>query len=170
MSLNLFGVVGEDFTSASVAAALTGAGDLTVRINSGGGYAHEGAAIHALLTAHPGNVDVEIIGIAASAASLIAMAGKTITMADGAVLMIHDPLNITVGNSADHAKTIEELESYARAYARIYAKRSGKTEVEARAVMKAETWLDGDQAVKAGFATSTNARAGVPWASFDYGK
>ncbi len=170
IELQLFGAVGEDFTASSVAAALRDGGPVHVTINSGGGYAAEGAAIYSLLVAHPEPVDVAIIGIAASAASLVAMAGRRIVMRSGAVMMIHDPLNITIGNSADHARTIEQLEAYARAYARIYAARTGKTPIAMREMMKAESWFDGPEAVAAGFATATDDRRAEPFASFDYGK
>jgi len=176
--VHLLGTVGADwfddgFTHAQLVAALARMdGDITVRLNSGGGIAAEGAAIHAALVSYEGDVAIVVEGIAASAASLIAMAGDTITMADGAVLMIHDPLNITIGNSADHAKTIEELEAYAVAYARIYASRSGKTPAEAREIMKAETWYDGEAAVAAGFADhagkKTATKSSAKAAAFDY--
>jgi len=172
--LTLSGTVGVDwfddgFTHAEVVTALAGLdGDITVHLNSGGGIAADGAAIHATLTTYPGDVHIIVEGIAASAASLIAMAGDTITMADGAVMMIHDPLNITIGNSADHAKTIEELEAYAKAYARVYAKRSGKTADECREIMKAETWFDGEEAVAAGFADNAGEEKAKPVAAYDY--
>lgn len=172
--VTLAGTVGafwfdEGFTHAEVVTALAGLeGDITVRLNSGGGIAAEGAAIHSALVSYDGEVSVIVEGIAASAASLIAMAGKHITMADGSVLMIHDPQNYTFGNSADHAKTIEELEAYATAYARVYAKRSGKTVDECRDIMKAETWLDGEAAVAAGFADAAGAAKGKPMAAYDY--
>ena len=168
MRLDLFGVVGEDFTPATVRAALPYSGEVTVDINSGGGFAADGVAIYNLLRDHPGKVTVNVIGIAASAASLIAMAGDTITMADGAVMMIHDPLQITIGNSADHAKTIEELEAYANAYARIYSRRAGISEHTARSVMKAETWFDGPQAVAARFATATGSAKARAYATYEY--
>lgn len=168
--LDLMGTVGEDFDAATVKLALAQGGDVRVTLNSGGGFAAEGAAIYALLDAHPGNVRVDIVGIAASAASLIAMAGDSIVMYDGAVMMIHDPLNITVGNSAAHQKTIEELESYAKAYAAIYAKKAKISPEAARAIMQAETWYDGDAAVKAGFATAKSSNASAAWAKFDYDK
>jgi len=169
-TIELHGVVGEDFTAASVSRALPGSGPVRVLLNSGGGYAAEGAAIHAILSAHSGDVIVDVIGIAASAASLIAMAGKRITMRAGAVMMIHDPLNVTYGNSADHAKTIEELEVYARAYARVYAGRARITEARAREIMVAETWYDGPQAVAAGFADANDSAAAAPFASYGYEK
>lgn len=172
--LTLSGTVGADwfddgFTHAQVVTALAPLeGDITVRLNSGGGYASEGAAIHATLKSYPGNVDLIIEGIAASAASLIAMAGDTISMSDGAVMMIHDPMNITIGNSADHAKTIEELEAYATAYARVYSARSGKTVNECREIMKAETWFTGEEAVQAGFADGTGDAEARTAAAYDY--
>ena len=167
-TIELHGVVGEDFTAASISRALPASGPVRVLLNSGGGYAAEGAAIHAILAAHPGDVAIDVIGIAASAASLIAMAGKRITMRAGAVMMIHDPLNITIGNSADHAKTIEELEVYARAYARVYAARARISEARAREIMVAETWYDGPQAVAARFADAVDSAAAAPFASYGY--
>lgn len=170
IQIDMMGTVGEDFDAATVKMALAQGGDVRVTLNSGGGIAADGAAIYALLDAHPGTVRVDVVGIAASAASLIAMAGDSIIMYDGAVMMIHDPLNITVGNSAAHAKTIEELESYAKAYAAIYAKKAKITPAAARAIMQAETWYDGDAAVKAGFATAKSSNASAAWAKFDYDK
>lgn len=173
--VHLSGTVGVDwfedgFTHAQVVTALAGlSGDITVRLNSGGGIASEGAAIHATLTTYDGEVTLIVEGIAASAASLIAMAGDQIIMADGAVMMIHDPLNITIGNSEDHAKTIEQLEAYAISYARVYAKRSGKTADECRDIMKAETWYDGEAAVEAGFADAAGSeKTKAKAAAFDY--
>lgn len=172
--VTLSGTVGVDwfddgFTHAEVVTALAGLdGDITVRLNSGGGIAADGAAIHAALATYDGKVHVVVEGIAASAASLIAMAGDRITVADGAVMMIHDPLNVTYGNSADHAKTIEELEAYATAYAKVYARRSGKSAAECRDIMKAETWYDGDEAVAAGFADDTGEQKAKPIAAYDY--
>lgn len=172
--LTLSGTVGADwfddgFTHADVVAALAELdGDITVRLNSGGGIAAEGAAIYSALSTYDGSVAVLVEGIAASAASLLAMAGDTITMADGAVMMIHDPMNITIGNSEDHARMIEQLEAYAKAYARVYAKRTGKTADECRDLMKAETWFDGPAAVEAGFADSAGSVKAKAVAAYDY--
>lgn len=176
-TIMLSGVVGADwfddgFTHAEVVSALSGLdGDIKVILNSGGGIASEGAAIHAALKAHPGNVTVEVVGIAASAASLLAMAGDTVTMASGSVLMIHDPMNITIGNSDDHSRTIGELEAYATAYAKVYAAKSGKTAAECRAIMKAETWMEADAAIAAGFAdgeATVGKKATAKASAFDY--
>lgn len=164
--LILSGVVGGDafledgFGAADVIGALASVGrnsDITVRLNSPGGIATEGAAIHAALASHKGNVHVIVEGIAASAASLLAMAGDRITMTPGSVMMIHDPAGMTFGDAAAHAKTIEGLNALGDAYAGIYSDRSGKTVKQARAIMKVETWFTGSEAVDAGFADDMGA-------------
>ena len=163
---------GEDgFTSTDVFYALAGFDDkaaITVYVNSPGGIATEGAAIYALLKSHPGRLDVVVEGIAASAASLIAMAGKKVTMAAGSVMMIHDPVGGTFGNSDDHSKTIEALEALATAYARVYAAKYGKSVAACREIMKAETWFTPEEAASAGFADASNAKSGAIVAAFDY--
>jgi len=174
--LRLSGYVGDyyfedGFTSAEVVMLLAEVGEddsLDVHVNSGGGVATEGAAIHALLAARPGRTNIVVEGIAASAASLIAMAGDTITMAAGSVMMIHDPASVTWGTAADHAKTVEQLEALATSYARVYAARSGKSLDEARAVMQRETWFTPEQAVSEGFADTTTTAQAEPVAAFDY--
>jgi len=174
--LRLTGYVGDyyfedGFTSQDVVLALAeidDTADLPVHINSGGGVASEGAAIHALLSARSGRTNVVVEGIAASAASLIAMAGETVTMSAGAVMMIHDPSGYTFGNSADHTKTIEALEALGTAYARVYAAKSGKTAEECREIMKSERWLTPEEAVREGFADETTEAKAEPVAAFDY--
>ena len=174
--LRLTGYVGDyyyddGFTSGDVILALAqieDTSDLTVYINSPGGIATEGAAIHALLSARSGSTNVVIEGIAASAASLIAMAGETVTMSTGSVLMIHDPSGYTVGTSSDHAKTIAGLEALATAYARAYALKSGKTDDACRDIMKEERWFTPEQAVAEGFADETTEEKAVAYAAFDY--
>lgn len=174
--LRLSGYVGDylfedGFTSSDVIVALAQIDDtapLAVHINSGGGVASEGAAIHALLTSRAGQTDVVVEGIAASAASLIAMAGDTVTMSAGAVMMIHDPAGVTFGTSSDHSKTIEGLEALATSYSRVYAAKSGKTADECRTIMRAERWFTPQQAVDEGFADATTETASEPVAAFDY--
>ena len=104
------GVVGEaPNTATDVRAALRAGGPVTVSVNSPGGVATEGLAIYNVLKAHAGRVDVVVDSIAASAASLIAMAGDSIAMRDGAMIMIHDPSAVTVGTAADHQKSAAVL-------------------------------------------------------------
>lgn len=174
--LRLSGYVGDyyfedGFTSSDVVLALAQIDDdeeLDVHVNSGGGVASEGAAIHALLSARSGVTNIVIEGIAASAASLIAMAGETVTMSAGSVMMIHDPSGYTFGTSDDHSKTIEGLEALATAYARVYAAKSGKTAAQCREIMKAERWLTPQQAVDEGFADATTEVPADAVAAFDY--
>ncbi|WEJ33872.1 head maturation protease, ClpP-related [Devosia sp. SD17-2] len=174
--LRLSGYVGDyyyddGFTASDVVMALAQLDDdaaLDVHINSGGGIATEGAAIHALLTARTGTTNVIVEGVAASAASLIAMAGKTVTMSAGAVMMIHDPSGITWGTSAEHAKTMAALDTLATAYSRVYAAKSGKTAEDCRAIMKAERWMTPEEAVSEGFADATTETVSEPVAAFDY--
>ena len=158
--LVLTGTVGaywfdDGFTAAEVSGALAQVGrdtDIKVRLNSGGGIATEGTAIHSALAAHKGRVDIVVEGVAASAASVIAMAGASLTMALGAVLMIHDAATIAFGNADEMAKTVRELEAISNSYAAIYADKTGKPVADMRALMKPETWFTADEAVEAGFA------------------
>jgi ATP-dependent protease ClpP protease subunit len=176
--ITLYGTVGESFwgeeyfTPSAVKAQLAdAAGDLTVRINSGGGVATDGQAIYNLLKDHPGKVTVVVDGIAASAASLIAMAGDDIVMREGAVLMIHDPASPWVegrGTEDDHLRAARSLKVLSGAYAAVYARRAGLTPKEAREIMKAETYLNGDTAVSMGFATATDSVPAQAFAAFDY--
>ena len=174
--ITLVGTVGADwwgdsFSHSQVVYALSqidGDEPIKVKLNSGGGVATEGSAIYALLSSFEGEVNIVIEGIAASAASLIAMAGDTISMADGAVMMIHDVSGITFGNSADHQKSIEALETLSNAYASVYAKRSGKSRSDARALMKDESWFTAEKAVENGFADESIEENSAEVAAFDY--
>lgn len=162
---------GDGFTSADVVMALAGVEEdatLDVYLNSYGGVATEGAAIHALLTARPGTTNIVVEGIAASAASLIAMAGERVTMSAGAVMMIHDPATFAFGPAADLLKAVDQLEVLGTSYARVYAAKSGKSADACREIMKAETWLTAEDAVEGGFADATSDTPAVPVAAFDY--
>ena len=161
------------FAPADVRAMLDGlSGPLTVHLNSGGGVATDGQAIYAILCAYPGEVTVQIEGIAASAASLIAMAGDKVVMTEGSLLMIHDPAQMWMdgrGTEADHIKMAESLAILAKAYAGIYAKRAKCSLEEARAIMQAETYYDPEAAIAAGFADEVMAFGGdQAAATFDY--
>jgi ATP-dependent protease ClpP protease subunit len=161
---------GDGFTPADVAQALAahGPGDVTVRINSGGGIAWDGTAIFSLLKAHSGQVKVVVDGIAASAASLIAMSGDAIEMRGGAMMMIHDASGITWGTAAEHEKSAGMLDKLSGQYARIYSDRSARSEADIRAYMLAETWFTAEEAVEAGLATAVVETATVETAAFDY--
>lgn len=148
----------DGFTAENVVFALAQVGrstDVVVHLNSGGGVASEGAAIHAQLAAHKGKVEIVVEGVAASAASVIAMAANRLVMSLGAVLMIHEPMVETVGNVAEHQKSIAYLDTLGASYAAIYADKTGKTAEEMRSLMAAETWMTAEEAVTAGFADAT---------------
>lgn len=174
--LLLFGFVGDTFwddgfTARQVVDALAEIGrgeDVTVRINSGGGFAMEGVAIFNALKAHRGKVEVIVESVAASAASIIAMAGESVLMRTGAVMMIHDPSLITIGTAADHEKSVEALETIAASMADIYAEKSGKTPARARLQMKAETWLTAEKAVEEGYADEVDKAEAAEPTAFDY--
>ena len=156
---------GDSFTATDVVLALAQVGrgqDVVVRINSGGGIATEGSAIHAALAAHTGRKTVIVEGIAASAASVVAMAGDEIVMAQGALMMVHDPSGFTFGTVTDHELQIRALTALATAMAGIYAERTGKTADEARADMQAEVWLTPEEAVAQGYADRVQSRAAEP--------
>ena len=143
------------FTSSDVIMALARVGntnDVIVRINSGGGIATEGSAIHSALARHAGRKTVVVEGIAASAASVIAMAGDTVQMSLGALMMIHDPSGFTMGTITDHEMQIAALTALGDAMSTIYAAKSGQTAEQCRADMRAETWMTADQAIAKGYA------------------
>ncbi len=173
--LVLYGTVGGDFwsdsgfTDAEVLDALTELdGELTVRVNSGGGNAFMGIAIHNALKARDGKVTVQIDGIAASAASVIAMAGEEIVMRDGALMMIHNGSGITMGTAKDHEKTIEALTRLDGEMAKLYAKRTGLEAKETKSMMDDETWMTGEEAMSKGFATKADSEKALEAAMFDY--
>lgn len=175
----LYGSVGgswweEDyFTAAGVRTDLAGrTGPLTVRLNSGGGIASEGQAIYTMLSDYPDTVTIIVDGVAASAASLIAMAGDEIVMRMGAWMLIHDPAQPWTdarGTEDDHLHLANQLAVISRAYAEIYATRAGITIEAAREIMRVETIYDGRDAVDAGFATTYDgAQQAAAAARFDY--
>lgn len=159
--LTLHGVVGDDFTSATVATALraAGGGPLIVSLHSFGGDALAGIAVHNLLARHPGRKTVIVEGVAASAASLIAMAGDDIVMPENAFLMVHNAWGLAAGDAEDMRDYARLLEQISTAYRDTYARRTGRPEAEVQEIMDAETWLTAAEAVEAGFATRTGPPA-----------
>lgn len=176
-TLRLYGSVllnyGNDefFTASEVARALSKIGEepeIRVHINSGGGDAMEGSAIHSLLTARRGRVNVVVEGLAASAASLIAMAGKTITMMPGALMMIHDCWGGLAGNAGALRHKADSLDLMSNTYAKVYAERTGKPAKVCRDLMKAETWFSPETAVAEGFANRVGAGPTMKAMAFNY--
>ncbi|MBE7186299.1 MAG: Clp protease ClpP [Methylobacterium mesophilicum] len=172
----LYGFVGdsffeEGFTATDVLAALAEHGrdqDITVHVNSGGGFAYEGIAIYNAFTAHKGSVRIEVDAIAASSASVLCMGGDRIVMRAGSLMMIHDPSGITLGTAEDHEKHAEALHKLADQGAAIYAERSGGDAAEIREKMKGELWLKAEEAVEQGFADEAEAAKAKDVSAFDY--
>lgn len=125
-----------------------------VGINSVGGAAFGGVAMYNALQDHPGEVTCVVEGLAASAASLVAMAGKTV-MGKGAMLMIHPPAAMAMGNATDLRKTADVLDKIQDSLAGIYQSKTGKSLDEINGLIDDETWMTADEAVAAGFADET---------------
>lgn len=128
------------------------AGDLTVVINSPGGDVFAGLAIYNALVNHNGNVTVRVDGLAASIASVIAMAGDKIIMSPGSMIMIHRPSVYAAGTVDDMEKAKDVLMKIEEGITPIYAKRTGLDEDKIAELLEAETWMLADKAVELGFA------------------
>ena len=123
---------------------------LDLRLNSPGGSVFDAVAIFNALKRHAGEVTVWIDGIAASAASYIAMAGDIVVMPQNAFLMIHDPSGLVMGTAEDMRSTAEALDKVKGSLIQGYAAKSGKPDAEIAALMAAETWLDAQEALALG--------------------
>lgn len=150
---------GESVSAKSVVAQLKGLKPntaLAIRINSFGGSVVDGLAIYNTLMEHAGVKTVIVDGIAASAASLIAMAGDTIEMPETSLMMIHGPWTQAAGNANELRGTADVLDKFADAMIGAYARKSGKGEDEIRTMLQGgdDHWYTGAEAVAAGFATS----------------
>jgi ATP-dependent Clp protease protease subunit len=124
---------------------------IDLRLNSPGGSVFDAVAIYNALKRHAGPITVWIDGIAASAASYIAMAGDEIVMPENAFLMIHDPAGLVMGTAEDMRATAEALDKVKGSLIQGYASKSGKAEEEIATLMAAETWLDANEALALGF-------------------
>lgn len=138
---------------------------ITVRINSDGGIVTQGYSIYNTLRRHKAGVIVEIDGIAASAASLIAMAGDTIRIADGAFLMIHQCWGAIVGNKTEMPQLFKDsmarMENIDATMIKRYSQRSGVSAEKVDEMLRAETWLTSDQAIEMKFADEIMNQANV---------
>ena len=132
---------------------------ITLRINSPGGQVFDGFAIYNALKAHPAQVNVKIEGVAASIASIIALAGDSVQIAETGYFMIHDPSSYAFGTAADLRKEAELLDKLRDSIADVYAKASGKPIEAIKAQMSAETWFNADEAVAFGLADSVVGKA-----------
>lgn len=145
-----YGISADDFGK-----ALAEVGDvdsIDLHIHSPGGSAFDGIAIKNQLQQHPAKVNVTVDGLAASAASMIAMAGDTVSMAPSSQMMVHDASALAIGQAADLILAAEMLEKMSSSYADAYAARAGGTSADWREAMQPETWFKADEAVEAGLA------------------
>jgi ATP-dependent Clp protease protease subunit len=124
---------------------------IDLRLNSPGGSVFDAVAIYNALKRHTGEITIWIDGIAASAASYIAMAGDTIVMPENAFLMIHDPSGLVMGTAEDMRSTAEALDKVKGSLIQGYAAKSGKSDDEIAILMAAETWFDAEDALDLGF-------------------
>lgn len=158
--ITMFEVIGEDFwtgggiTAKKVASQLKAIGPrpLEVHVNSPGGDMFEGIAIFNILREHPQPVTIKVMGMAASAASIIAMAGDSIEIGAASFLMIHNCWVMAMGNRHDMRETAEWLEPFDQAMVDLYAARTGKDAKQIAKWMDAETYMSGSQAIERGFA------------------
>lgn len=127
-------------------------GDIVVWINSIGGDVFAGSAIYTALIEHHGKVTVKIDGIAASAASVIAMAGDKILMSPTATMMIHNPSTIAIGDSNEMKQAAKMLDEVRGGLVAAYVQKTGKSSEEILALMDDETWMNAESAVANGFA------------------
>ena len=127
-------------------------GDITLWVNSPGGNVFAAAEIYTMLRDYPGNVTVRIASIAASAASVVAMAGNLVQMSPTALIMIHDPSTIAMGNAKDMEKAITTLNEVKESIINAYAYKTGLTRNRISKLMSDETWLNAKKAVELGFA------------------
>jgi ATP-dependent Clp protease protease subunit len=158
-SISIFGDIGDSFWSEGVSAKdfkkeLDALGDikvLNIDINSPGGSFFEGLAIYNILQRHTATKNVTVLGLAASAASTIAMVGDKISISEDAYIMIHNAQTFAGGDKREMRKIADELDKFDNTIANIYAKKTKKDEKELHDMMDAETWLDGRTALAEGF-------------------
>ena len=138
---------------------MSGSGDITVWINSPGGDCVAAAQIYNMLMDYKGNVTVKIDGIAASAASVIAMAGTKVLMSPVSMLMIHNPMTVAMGDTAEMQKAIEMLASVKESIINAYEIKTGLSRAKLSHLMDAETWMDATKAMELGFADEIMTRS-----------
>ena len=131
---------------------MSGSGNITVWINSPGGDCVAAAQIYNMLMDYHGDDTVKIDGIAASAASVIAMAGTKVLMSPTALMMIHNPLTVAIGDSEEMQKAIDMLSEVKESIINAYEIKTGLSRAKLSHLMDAETWMDANKAVELGFA------------------
>lgn len=183
-TISIYDVIGEDwwtgegFTAKKAAGILRSIGNkpVTVSINSPGGDMFEGLAIYNLLREHPAEVKVKVMGVAASAASIVAMAGDHVLMGTGTIMMIHNAWGLVIGNRHDFAEASRVFETFDASMASIYAARTGMSEKDIMKLMDGSsrssdgTYMTATDAIEKGFADgefedvadAPSARSSIP--------
>ena len=129
-------------------------GDIDLWINSPGGDCYAAAQIYNMLMEYKGNVNVKIDGIAASAASVVAMAGSTVEISPLGMLMIHNPMTVSIGDTHEMERTITFLAEIKESIINAYELKTGLSRAKISRLMDAETWMNAKKAVELGFADS----------------
>ena len=161
--IGFWGVTAKDFIAELKSLP---ASEITLSINSPGGSVFDALAIYNALRGHGAQIKVRVMGVAASAASLIAMAGDTIVMPENTFMMIHNPIGGVYGNAEDMRDLAETLDKIGASLTATYVARTGQDEATIQALLDAETWLDAAQAVELGFADELEPALKIA-ASFD---
>ena len=133
---------------------MAGSGDITLWINSPGGDVFAAAQIYNMLMDYPGHVTVKIDGLAASAASVIAMAGSQVEMSPVAMMMIHNPITVAIGDSKEMQKAMDMLSEVKESIVNAYEIKTGLSRNKISRLMDAESWFNAKKAVELGFADS----------------
>lgn len=160
-----WGIGAKDF----ITAFPKNATNVVISMNSAGGDVFDGLAIFNHLLNSPAKVTVKIDGLAASIASVIAMAGDEVIMAENAMMMIHNPWTLSVGTAADMRKSADLLDKTKKGLVNAYTMRTGMSDEEVSVLMDAETWMTAEEAVEMGFADTITEPVKIA-ASFDLSK
>ena len=152
-----------------------GTGDIVIWVNSPGGDCVAASQIYTMLMEYKGRVTVKIDGIAASAASVIAMAGTEVLMAPTSLLMIHNPLTVAIGDSEEMLKAIAMLDEVKESIINAYELKTGMSRAKLAHLMDAETWMNAQKAIELGFADGilsrdTGAPDGTPINSYQFSR
>ena len=168
-TLYLDGIIAEDswFEDEVTPAAfksdlMSGSGPITIWINSPGGDCVAAAQIYNMLMEYPSDVTVKIDGIAASAASVIAMAGTRVLMSPVSTMMIHNPLVVAIGDSEEMRKAIQMLDEYKESIVNAYEIKTGLSRAKLSHLMDAETWMNANKALELGFCDEIMFKASAP--------
>lgn len=152
-----------------------GQGDVIIYVNSPGGDCVAASQIYTMLMEYKGNVTVKIDGIAASAASVIAMAGTEVLMAPTSLLMIHNPLTVAIGDTEEMQKAIAMLDEVKESIITAYELKTGMSRAKLAHLMDAETWMNAQKAIELGFADGiltreTNVQDGIAINSYQFSR